>query len=100
MITPSKKYRWQSGRGRQLELVQDDRCSRASVLDTEFEIQKVWAKAYANRAVPQYVFGGGGEGGAPVGGDGEVNRFMQLMTVDAAKRLSYDRGITPVANTK
>jgi regulator of protease activity HflC (stomatin/prohibitin superfamily) len=62
-------------------------------LDTELEIQKVWADAYAKRAVPQYVFGGGREGGAPVGGDTETTRFMQLMTIEAAKRLAYDRGI-------
>lgn len=63
-------------------------------LDTELAIQEVWASAYSTRKVPQYVFGGSsGAGGAPVGGDGEVKTFMQLMTVDAAKRLSYDRGI-------
>jgi len=36
---------------------------------------------------------GGGDGDAPVGSDMEVKRFLQLMTMDAAKRLSYDRGI-------
>jgi len=67
----------------------------AQKLKTEENIQKVWADAYAKRAVPQYVFGGGGEGGTPVGGDTETNRFMQLMTIDAAKRLSYDRSLNP-----
>lgn len=67
----------------------------ADKLRTEVEIQKVWAAAYANRAVPQYVIGGGagGPGGTPVGADGEVKTFMQLMTIDAAKRLNYDRGL-------
>ncbi len=71
----------------------------AQKLETEIEIQKVWAAAYAKRAVPQYVIGGaGGEGaGTPVGADGEVKNFMQLMTIDAAKRLNYDRGINPAS---
>jgi len=62
-------------------------------LDAEMKIQQVWAEAYAKRAVPQYVFGGGVEGGTPVGGDSETSRFMKLMTLDAAKRLAYDRSI-------
>ncbi len=64
----------------------------AQKLDAEIEIQTVWADAYARRAVPQYVFGGA-TSDTPVGGDTETARFMQLMTVDAAKRLAYDRGI-------
>lgn len=67
-------------------------------LDTELAIQKVWAQAYANRAVPQFVFGAGGqgsEGSTPVGSDGEAKMFMQLMTMDAAKRLGYDRSVAP-----
>ena len=66
----------------------------AQKLDAEIEIQQVWADAYAKRQVPMYVFGGGaGPEGTPVGGDSEVKAFMQLMTVDAAKRLNYDRGL-------
>lgn len=63
-------------------------------LDTELAIQKVWAEAYAKRAVPSTVIGSG-SGEVPVGGDTETQRFMQLMTLDAAKRLAYDRGVTP-----
>jgi regulator of protease activity HflC (stomatin/prohibitin superfamily) len=65
----------------------------AQKLEAEIEIQKVWADAYAKRAVPQYVFGGT-DGETPTGGDTETTRFMQLMTVDAAKRLAYDRGVS------
>ncbi|MCB1713760.1 MAG: hypothetical protein KDK05_01355 [Candidatus Competibacteraceae bacterium] len=66
----------------------------AQKLDAEIEIQQVWADAYAKRQVPMYVFGSSaGPEGAPVGGDTEVKAFMQLMTVDAAKRLNYDRGL-------
>jgi len=63
-------------------------------LDTEVAIQEVWAQAYATRRVPQIVFAGS-EGGddIPVGGDSEVSRFLDLLTVDAAKRLAYDRSI-------
>ena len=62
-------------------------------LDAEVEIQKVWADAYARRNVPSTVIGG--EGNTPVGGDTETTRFMQLMTIEAAKRLGYSRDITP-----
>lgn len=61
-------------------------------LDAEIEIQKVWATAYASRKVPATVIGASGD--TPVGGDNETTRFMQLMTIEAAKRLGYDRGIT------
>ncbi|MCP4376800.1 MAG: hypothetical protein GY794_11570 [bacterium] len=71
----------------------------AQKLEAEIQIQEVWAQAYASRKVPQYVFGsGGGFPGetAPVGADGEVKSFMQLMTIDAARRLNYDRGLDSV----
>ena len=61
----------------------------AQKLEAEISIQRVWAEAYARRQVPQYVMGGGD--GVPTGGDGEVRAFMQLLTLDAAKRLAYDR---------
>lgn len=61
----------------------------AQKLDAEIEIQRIWAGAFAKRSVPQNVFGG--TGGTPVGSDMEVKNFMQLMTLDAAKRLNYDR---------
>lgn len=69
----------------------------AQKLDAEVKIQQIWADAFARRAVPQYVFSGG-QDGTPVGSDLEVKRFMQLMTMDAAKRLSYERGISPAAH--
>jgi len=62
----------------------------AQKLDAEIKIQKLWAEAFAQRKVPTTVFGGGGAG-APVGSDGEVKAFMQMLTLDAAKRLNYDR---------
>jgi regulator of protease activity HflC (stomatin/prohibitin superfamily) len=65
----------------------------AQKLDAEVEIQKLWADAYAKRAVPTNVFGGAGD--TPVGGDGEVKAFMQMLTIDAAKRLNYDRELSP-----
>lgn len=64
----------------------------AQKLDAEIEIQKIWAKAFAERKVPQYVFGGG-DSGTPTGSDSETKAFMQLLTMDAAKRLNYDRDV-------
>jgi len=64
----------------------------AQKLAAEIQIQKLWAEAFAQRKVPTTVFGSGGSGsGAPVGSDGEVKAFMQMLTLDAAKRLNYDR---------
>lgn len=60
-------------------------------IDAEVRIQEIWAKAFASRKVPQYVFGGNGN--VPSGSDTEVNNFMKLMTLDAAKRLNYDRSL-------
>ncbi|BBB25325.1 SPFH domain-containing protein [Amphritea japonica] len=65
----------------------------AQKLDAEVQIQRLWADAFAKRKVPQNVFGGGA-GGAPVGNDAETKAFMQMLTLDAAKRLSYEREIT------
>lgn len=65
----------------------------AQKLQTEIDIQKVWAEAYAKRAVPQYVFGSGGTNGTPTGSDSETANFMKLMTLEAAKNLSYDRTV-------
>jgi regulator of protease activity HflC (stomatin/prohibitin superfamily) len=62
-------------------------------LTAEIEIQKVWADAYARRNVPTNVFGVGGNSTVPTGSDTEVKTFLQIMTLDAAKRLNYDRGI-------
>ncbi len=63
----------------------------AQKLEAEIEIQRIWAEAFAKRAVPQNVFGASGE--TPVGSDMEVKNFMQLMTLDAAKRLNYERSL-------
>ena len=62
----------------------------AQKLEAEIAIQSVWASAYAKRKVPMYVFGGS-SGDTPTGSDSDTKTFMQLMTVDAAKRLSYSR---------
>lgn len=63
----------------------------AQKLEAEIQIQKIWAEAFAVRKVPTTVFGGGNSTGAPVGNDGEVKAFMQMLTLDAAKRLNYNR---------
>lgn len=69
----------------------------AQKLDAEIEIQKLWADAFAKRKVPSTVFGSG-QGGAPVGSDAEVKAFMQMLTLDAAKRLNYDRELSKTKN--
>ncbi|PKF60817.1 hypothetical protein CW745_13160 [Psychromonas sp. psych-6C06] len=63
----------------------------AQKLDAEIQIQKIWAEAFAVRKVPTTVFGGGGSSSTPVGSDAEVKAFMQMLTLDAAKRLNYNR---------
>jgi len=66
----------------------------AQKLEAEVEIQGVWAAAFAKRQVPTTVFGGGNGGAtSQVGQDGDTKAFMQILTMDAAKRLSYDRQI-------
>lgn len=64
----------------------------AQKLDAEIQIQKLWAEAFAKRKVPSTVFGSG-QSGAPVGSDAEVKAFMQMLTLDAAKRLNYERDL-------
>ena len=63
----------------------------AQKLEAEIAIQSVWADAYSKRKVPMYVFGGSSN--TPNGSDSDTKTFMQLMTVDAAKRLSYNRSM-------
>jgi regulator of protease activity HflC (stomatin/prohibitin superfamily) len=66
-------------------------------LNAEIRIHELWARAFAQRKVPKNVFGSGastGQPGAPVGSDGEARTFMQLLTLDAAQRLTYDRDVT------
>lgn len=65
----------------------------AQKLEAEVRIQELWSDAFAKRRVPTNVFGGG-QGGAPVGNDAETKAFMQMLTLDAAKRLNYEREIT------
>jgi regulator of protease activity HflC (stomatin/prohibitin superfamily) len=67
----------------------------AQKLDAEVEIQRLWAEAFASRNVPTYVFGGTGssDGGAPVGSDDEASRLFQILTLQAAERLDYNRSI-------
>ena len=65
----------------------------AQKLEAEIEIQRIWAEAFAKRSVPQNVFGASTAEGTPVGSDMEVKNFMQLMTLDAAKRLNYERSL-------
>lgn len=75
-----------------LKLLEADNALQMKV-DAEIAIQKVWAEAYAKRAVPQIVMGGGTDG-VPVGADSEVKTLLDLLTADTAKRLAYDRAIT------
>ena len=64
----------------------------AQKLDAEINIQKVWADAYAKRNVPMYVFGSGtGNTAAPTGSDSEAQLLQQLLNMEYAKRLDYDR---------
>lgn len=54
-------------------------------LDAWVSAQQAWATAFQNRNVPNTVLGTSG-----AGSDGDVNAFMQLMTVKAAKDLGLD----------
>lgn len=67
----------------------------AQKLQAEVDIQTVWAEAYARRNVPQYVMGAGaGDGATPTGGDQEAKLLQQILTLEYAKRLDYDRSLT------
>lgn len=71
-------------------------------MGTEVAVHTVWANAMANRAVPQYVFVSGGTGDGttvPTGSDHEMKQMMQLLTLQTAKTLGYDRTVadTPPA---
>lgn len=68
----------------------------AQKLQAEIEIQKTWANAFAQRKVPTTVFGGS-DSSAPTGSDAEVKAFMQMLTLDAANRLSYTREVSEAA---
>ena len=62
----------------------------AQKLAAYVEVQKVWAEAFASRKVPTTVFGAP-EGG--VGTDGDISRFIDLLTMQAAKGLAVDPSI-------
>lgn len=65
----------------------------AQKLEAEVEIQRLWADAFAKRKVPATVFGNSSLV-TPVGSDAETKAFMQILTLDAAKRLNYDRELS------
>jgi len=53
-------------------------------LDAYVSTQKVWAEAFAKRAVPSMIMGGGAQQ------DTQAQEFMSLMTAKAAKDLALD----------
>jgi len=61
-------------------------------LRPKFPSNTFWAEAYAKRNVPTYVFGAG-DGDTPTGGDQEAQLLQQLLAMEYAKRLDYDRAI-------
>jgi regulator of protease activity HflC (stomatin/prohibitin superfamily) len=65
-------------------------------LQAEVQIQQVWAEAFAKRNVPSTVFvsGGGDNGSVPTGSNTELQSMVQLMTMQMAKQLDYDRSTT------
>lgn len=63
-------------------------------LDTEVAIQKVWAEAFSKRLVPQNLWvTGSGSTDAPIAGNSELQQIQQLMTMQLAKTLDYDRQV-------
>ncbi|MBO6919654.1 MAG: hypothetical protein JJ858_14580 [Rhizobiaceae bacterium] len=62
----------------------------AQKLEAYVQVQKVWADAFAKRNVPTTIFGAS-EGGA--GTDGDISRFVDLLTMQAAKGLAVDPSI-------
>ena len=61
-------------------------------LDAYVQAQRYWADAFAQRKVPTQVFGAQG-GGAGPGNDSDVQQFMDIMTMKAARDLSFDPAI-------
>ena len=59
-------------------------------LDAYVTAQKFWADAFSQRKVPTQVFGGQ-SGGA--GNDSDIQNFMDIMTMRAARDLSLDPAI-------
>lgn len=64
-------------------------------LEAWTDAQKAWADAYSKRNVPSTVFGGSSGSGH---GDSDVQKFLQLMSVKAARDLSLDMGVTGSTN--
>lgn len=61
-------------------------------LDAYVEAQKAWARAFSLRRVPSTVFAGGGTNNNG-SSDFDVQQFLQIMTVQAAKQLNLDPSI-------
>ena len=72
------------------EILQADN-ALAQKLDAWVEINKAYADAFAKRPVPTTVFGGTGSDSYAQGTD--VQAFLQLMTVKAAKDLDVDTSV-------
>lgn len=64
-------------------------------LEAYVEAQKFWADAFAKRNVPTQVFGANQSG---VGQDSDIQTFMDIMTMKAAKDLSFDPSIESIGN--
>lgn len=63
-------------------------------LDTEVAIQKVWAQAFSQRKVPNNLWvTGATDTDAPMAGNTELQQIQQLMTMQLAKTLDYDRKV-------
>lgn len=63
-------------------------------LDTEVAIQKVWAQAFSQRKVPNNLWvTGATDTDAPMAGNTELQQIQQLMTMQLAKTLDYDREV-------
>ncbi len=57
--------------------------------------QQAWADAFSRRKVPVTVFGSTGNGTGGPGSDGDVQTFMSLLSMQAAKQLQLDMNINP-----
>ena len=68
----------------------------AQKLEAWVKAQEVWAEAFANRKVPTTIFGSSGAGGTGAGTDNDVQAFMNIMTMQAAKSLNVDPTIRDV----
>lgn len=73
-------------------IIESDNALQAK-LDAELQIQKYWADAFSKRAVPSTVFVTGEASGTttPTGSNTELQSMVQLMTMQMAKALDYDR---------